>query len=48
MIRFVGSCPRIQAVKPMEAVSDFIERGGTFRINRRSSLRATRVSCQHT
>jgi hypothetical protein len=47
MMRRVGSRPRTQAVKPTETVIDFIERGGTLMISRRTSPWATRASCQH-
>ena len=46
MMRLVGSCPSTQAVKPTETVIDFIERGGTLMMRRRTSPRATRMSCQ--
>jgi hypothetical protein len=46
MIRFVGSWPIAHAVKATETVIDFIERGGTLMMSRRTSPRATRESCQ--
>jgi hypothetical protein len=45
-MRFVGSRPNIQAVKPTVTVIDFIERGGTLMMRRLMSPRVTRDSCQ--
>ena len=44
MMRLSRIWPSIQAVKPIETVIDFIERGGTLMIRRRHSPLATRSS----
>jgi hypothetical protein len=46
MMRLAGSCPSTQAGKATDVISDFIDRGGTLMMRRRTSPRATRESCQ--